>query len=143
MMALFKLLSVLPLGLLHSLGWLLGWLAFLFSSVYRQRFLANAAQAGSAARDWLGAVGHSGKMVAELPRLWLGRPTAVLWDGAEHVEQALECGGGVVFLTPHLGCFEICAQAYAQRFGQIGKPITVLFRPPRQAWLRAVVAGAR
>jgi KDO2-lipid IV(A) lauroyltransferase len=143
MITLFKLLSVLPLWLLHGLGWLLGWVVFGLSGVYRRRFLDNAQHAGLTWRDWVCAVGHSGRLVAELPRLWLGRPVPVLWDGAEHVAQALEVGCGIVFLTPHLGCFEITAQAYAQRFGQSDKPMTVLFRPPRQHWLRELVIASR
>jgi KDO2-lipid IV(A) lauroyltransferase len=43
-----------------------------------------------------------------------------------------------------MGCFEVTAQAYAQRFGQtLQKPITVLFRPPRKAWLSALVQKSR
>jgi KDO2-lipid IV(A) lauroyltransferase len=143
MITLFKNLSVLPLWVAHGLGWTLGWLVFALSGVYRRRFLANAHQAGIGWRQWVGAVGESGKLVAELPRLWLGRPVPVQWDGAKHVDAALAGGRGVVFLTPHLGCFEITAQAYAQRYGQTGHPITVLFRPPRQHWLRALVTSAR
>ena len=143
MINLFKILSVLPLWLAHGLGWAVGWLVFAASGVYRRRFLANAWQAGMGWRQWRGAVGESGKLVAELPRLWLGRPVAVQWDGADHVETALALGRGVVFLTPHLGCFEITAQAYAQRYGQASQPLTVLFRPPRQSWLRALVTTAR
>lgn len=143
MITLFKLLSRCPLWLLHGMGIALGWLVFVASPVYRKRFVANAVQAGLTWRQWLGAVGEGGKLVAELPRLWLGGPVRTLWDGAEHVDAALAQGCGVVFLTPHLGCFEICAQAYAQRYGQVGKPMTVLFRPPRQAWLREVVGASR
>lgn len=143
MITLFKLLSTWPLWLLHGLGIALGWLVFVASSVYRKRFLSNARQAGLTWRKWLGAVGEGGKLVAELPRLWLGGPVQVVWAGAELVDQALARGHGVVFLTPHLGCFEITAQAYAQRFGQMGKPMTVLFRPPRQVWLRELVCASR
>ena len=143
MITLFKLLSALPLWLLHGAGVVLGWLAFLSSGVYRRRFLANAKQAGVGWSQWVVAVGESGKLVAELPRLWMGRPVSVLWDGQAHVENALLRGKGIVFLTPHLGCFEITAQAYAQRFGQGAQPMTVLFRPPRQAWLRDLVSVAR
>ena len=142
-MTLFKTLSVLPLWLLHAVGWVLGWVAFGTSGVYRRRFIANARQAGLDAWRWLPAVGESGKLVAELPRLWLGRAVAVQWDGQAHVEAALAQGRGVLFLTPHLGCFEISAQAYAHAFGQSHQPMTVLFRPPRQTWLRPVVEGAR
>ncbi len=142
MITIFKILAILPLWVLHGLGWIMGWLAFAISAVYRKRFLANARQAGIGWRQWVGAVGESGKLLAELPRLWLGRPVTVQWEGARHVDAALARGRGVVFLTPHLGCFEITAQAYVQRYGQVS-PITVLFRPPRQRWLRAVVTGAR
>ena len=139
----FKLLSYLPLVLMHGLGWGLGWLAFLLSPTYRQRFVANARQAGLGAAQWRAAVGQSGMLVAELPRLWLGAPVRVQWRGRDHVEAALKNGHGVVFLTPHLGCFEITAQAYAQAFGQHGQPMTVLFRPPRQPWLAPLVTQSR
>ena len=143
MTTLFKLLSLCPLWLLHSVGWLLGWLTFLLSRVYRQRFLANVAQANLTWRQWQGAVGESGKLVAELPRLWLGAPVPVTWHGVEHISNALAQGKGLLFLTPHLGCFEVTAQDYARQFGQTHQPITVLFRPSRQAWLSALVRKAR
>lgn len=143
MTTLFKLLSYCPLWLLHGLGWLLGWLTFVFSGTYRRRFVANARQARLGWAQWVGAVGESGKLVAELPRLWLGAPVPVVWHGAEHITDALTLGKGLVFLTPHLGCFEVAAQAYAQRFGLTHQPITVLFRPSRQAWLSDLVSGAR
>ncbi|WP_210544522.1 lysophospholipid acyltransferase family protein [Rhodoferax sp. PAMC 29310] len=143
MITLFKLLSALPLWLLHGAGVVLGWLAFLGSGIYRRRFLANARQAGIGCSQWVAAVGESGKLVAELPRLWMGRPVPVTWTGQEFVEAALALGNGVIFLTPHLGCFEVAAQAYAKQFGQGAQPVTVLFRPPRQAWLRDLVSGAR
>src|SRR5262249_19846556 len=52
------------------------------------------------------------------------------WRGAELIDAALDQGRGLLVLTPHLGCFEICAQAIAQRVGHPA-PITVLFRPAR------------
>jgi len=147
MFGLFKMLSVLPLWVLHGMGWLLGWLSFLLSPSYRRRFLGNCAQAGIASRQWVRAVGEGGKLIAELPRLWMGAAVPVVWQGAEHIDRALETGKGVLFLTPHLGCFEVTAQAYAQRFGvgrgQRGRPMTVLFRPARKAWLADLVATSR
>ena len=142
MTTVFKILSTLPLWLAHALGWALGWLVFAASGVYRKRFLENARQAGIGWRHSMRAVGEGGKQLTELPRLWLGRPTPVDWDGSEHVEAALVRGQGVVFLTPHLGCFEVAAQGYARRYGA-RKPLTVLFRPPRKVWLRDLVATAR
>jgi KDO2-lipid IV(A) lauroyltransferase len=139
---LFRALSWMPLPLLHAAGWLLGWLSFALSGRYRRRLFSHAAQAGVSRRVALASVGESGKLVAELPRLWLGRPVRVDWQGAGHIEAQQTQGGGVLFLTPHLGCFEITAQAYAQRFGAT-HPMTVLFRPARKPWLRELVAGAR
>ncbi|WP_252374247.1 lysophospholipid acyltransferase family protein [Hydrogenophaga sp. 2FB] len=139
---LFRALSWLPLPVLHALGWVIGWLSFGLSSRYRRRLFAHAAQAGYPRRLALATVGESGKLVAELPRLWLGRPVRVAWAGAEHIDATLAQNAGVLFLTPHLGCFEITAQAYAQRFGAT-HPMTVLFRPARKPWLRDLVAGAR
>ena len=143
MIVLFRLLSHVPLWALHGLGWLLGWIAFLASGDYRRRFLENVALAGVGRSQWMAAVGESGRLIAELPRLWLGRAAPLYWDGAEHVQAALDRQRGIVFLTPHLGCFEVTAQAYAARFGAQGQPMTVLFRPPRKAWLRNVVAASR
>jgi len=143
MTALFRLFSHFPLWALHGLGWLLGWVAFLFSGVFRRRFLSNLRFAGVAGKDWLHAVGESGRLVAELPRLWMGKPVTVRWDGEALIETALQQKRGIVFLTPHLGCFEVTAQAYAERFSATGQPMTVLFRPPRKAWLRQVVEASR
>lgn len=139
---LFRVLSRLPLFVLHGFGWAIGWLSFLASPRYRRRLFAHARQAGYSRRVALASVGESGKLVAELPRLWLGRPVRVGWEGAAHIEAAQAHGAGVLFLTPHLGCFEITAQAYAARFG-VRQPVTVLFRPARQPWLRDLVAHAR
>ncbi len=66
----------------------------------------------------------------------------VRWDGAEKVEAALAHGRGLLILTPHMGCFEAAAQAYAERFGA-RQPITVMFRPARKPWLRELVAASR
>ena len=142
MTVLFKALSVLPLWLAHAIGWCLGWLVFGSSRVYRRRFLGNARLAGLRPRDWAPAVGAAGKLAAELPRLWIGAPVALQWIGAEHVQHALDAGRGIVFLTPHLGCFEMAAQGYASRFGG-QQPVTVLFRPARQRWLRELTVRAR
>jgi Kdo2-lipid IVA lauroyltransferase/acyltransferase len=132
---------------LHAAGAVLGWLAYLASPSYRSRLKANAALAGVSRATRGASVGEAGKMVMELPRLWL-RPREqaindpVHWRGAELIEQALARGKGLILLTPHLGSFEVAAQAYAERFGHI-QPITVLYRPARQAWLRELEETAR
>ncbi|RZL10089.1 MAG: lysophospholipid acyltransferase family protein [Rubrivivax sp.] len=147
MSRLFFMLARWPLGVLHPLGAALGWATYGLSPSYRRRLKAHTLQAGlSRAQRW-SAVASAGRMVAELPRLWArpaGTPLGdrVRWTQPEVVEQALSAGRGVVLLTPHLGCFEICAQAYAERFGA-RQPITVLYRPAKQAWLDAILTHAR
>lgn len=144
MTVLFRFFSHWPLWALHACGALLGWVVYAASPAYRRRLLAHAAMAGVGRRQRWEAVAHAGRMVAELPRLWLGAPVPVRMDGAAHIEAAQAQGHGILFLTPHMGCFEITARAYADRFGQApGRGITVLFRPARQPWLREVVATAR
>lgn len=143
MLTLFRILSVLPLWLLHGLGAGLGWLVFGVSGVYRRRFLANARLAGMGWRQWLGAVAESGKMVAELPRLWLGAATHCEWERDACVDRAYAAGRGIVFLTPHLGCFEIAPQRVAERYSGRYGPLTGLYRPPRQAWLAEVMTLSR
>jgi KDO2-lipid IV(A) lauroyltransferase len=116
---------------------------YLLSAEYRHRFRAHAHLAGIRAAEARAAIAAAGHMVLELPRLWLGAPVVVTWDGAHHIEQALADQQGIIFLTPHLGSFEVTAQAYAQRFGAPGSAMTVLYRPARQAWLRRIIEGSR
>ncbi len=143
MLFVFRALSILPLWLLHPLGWLMGWLTFLASPTYRRRFLANLTQAGYHLREAHQAVGHAGRMVAELPRLWLGAPVRFEWSDRECIDAAYRAGRGIVFLTPHIGCFEVTAQAAARCYGAQHGPLTVMFRPARQSWLAALVASSR
>lgn len=138
----FRFLSAWPLWALHALGWLGGWVTFVASPRYRRRLLAHASQAGLTAQQIRRSVGEAGKMMAEIPRLWLGRPVPIRWSGQASMEQAQSTGRGILILTPHMGCFEIIPQAYAERFGSTN-PITVLFRPARQPWLRDWVAHGR
>jgi KDO2-lipid IV(A) lauroyltransferase len=134
-------------GVLHAIGAALGWLGYGLSGGYRRRLVANAALAGIGSRERRDAIGHAGRMVAELPRLWLREPASPLqppvqWQGAERIARALDAGRGLLMLTPHLGAFEVIAQAYAERFGA-RQPMTALYRPPRQAWLRELETTAR
>ncbi|AVP58726.1 lysophospholipid acyltransferase family protein [Pulveribacter suum] len=144
MPTLFRLLSALPLWLLHAIGAALGWVVFCLSPTYRRRFVGNAAGAGYTLADVRAAVGHAGRMVAEAPRLWSARalPPCEMRN-AECVERAWAAGRGVVFLTPHIGCFELSVQATAQRWSPVHGPITILYRPARQPWLARVMATAR
>ncbi len=137
-----------PLWLAHGLGAALGWLTYAFSPMYRRRFNANAAQAGVTPEQRRAAVASAGRLLMELPHLWMRRPPHhlvqhVRWRGADCIEAAYAKGRGIVFLTPHLGCFEITAQAVAHRFGPQHGPLTVLFRPAPKPWLRPLIEQGR
>ena len=147
MSILLRWLSLRSLRLLHALGGVAGWAAYLLSPSYRARLRAHAALAGISVAQRRAAVAQAGRLVLELPRLWLRPPgqtipDPVRWQGAERVESLLDEGRGLILLTPHLGSFEIAAQAYAERFGA-RQPVTVLYRPARQRWLRELEAVAR
>ncbi|QTD44790.1 lysophospholipid acyltransferase family protein [Ottowia testudinis] len=143
MLAVYRLASRWPLGLLHALGAALGWLTWAASPTYRRRITENARLAGYSAAQVRPAVAHAGRMAAETPRLWFGAPVPVLWQGREHIDAAYAAGRGIVFMTPHLGCFEITAQAVGAHYHAAHGPITVLYRPSRQAPLAEVVETAR
>lgn len=81
-------------------------------------------------------------MVAELPWIWARSPQELVrrvrCEQAELLDAAEAERRGILFLTPHLGAFEMTARYYASR-----RPITVLYRPPKRAWLRSLVAAGR
>ena len=146
----FRLLALLPLSWFHTTGILLGWAVYLASPRYAARLRENLAQSGLGGNDAAGirkllhqCIAESGKGVMELIPIWFGKPekvAALVRDcrGWEHVEAGLARGKGVIFLTPHLGCFEISALYAAQHF-----PMTVLYRPPKLAWLAALMIAGR
>lgn len=141
LITLFRLLSHLSLPFLHAAGTLLGWLVYLVSPSYRTRLLANLRQAGFLAHR-RAVIAESGKSILELAYIWCAPPARVLAtakvENWQLVQAALDGGKGVILLTPHLGCFEIIAQAIAARI-----PLTALYRPPRKAALKPLMEGAR
>jgi Kdo2-lipid IVA lauroyltransferase/acyltransferase len=147
MLGLIRWLSRRSLRTLHVLGGALGWLAWLASPGYRRLVAHNAAQAGVPDSARRRSVAEAGRLIAELPRLWLRPadrpiPDPLRWEGAELIEQRLGQPGGLLLLTPHMGSFEMAGQAVAERFGA-RQPMTVLYRPARQAWLRHLEETAR
>ncbi|MES2900841.1 MAG: lysophospholipid acyltransferase family protein [Pseudomonadota bacterium] len=137
----FRLLSLLPLPALHFLGSALGWLAYLASPSYRRRLRGNLNAAGFG-QHLSAAVAESGKAIIELAFVWCAKPERVAASATEenweYVQSVLDAGRGIVFLTPHLGCFEITAQQIALR-----TPLTVMYRPPKKAALKPLIEGAR
>ncbi len=143
-----KLLSRLPLAVVHALGAVLGRLVDLFGGAHSRRLRENMAQAGLAGEPLArAAAAEAGKQALEAAWVWL-RPRADLarkvhWADAPVLDAALADGRPVLLLTPHLGCFEAIAQSYALRPEARTRPLTALYRRPRKDVLLPLVEDAR
>ena len=139
-----RLVALLPLSFAHLLGAALGSIVYWLSPRYRHFLDRNLAQAGfgnEAARR--AAVAEAGKGLLELPALWLRAheevaARVVQVSGWDLIEAAQKRGRGIIFLTPHLGCFEITAQYYT-----LNAPLTVLYRPPKKRSIEALIQTGR
>jgi KDO2-lipid IV(A) lauroyltransferase len=142
--AILRLIAALPLGFLHALGSVLGWLMYGMSPTYRRHLRENLAAARyDAARVRRAAIAAAGQMLMEAPALWF-RPhrdvVALVKDvqGVDAVFAAQKAGKAILFLTPHMGSFEIAAQYGATQF-----PLTVLYRRPKAGWLDPLMREGR
>jgi Kdo2-lipid IVA lauroyltransferase/acyltransferase len=148
MIVLFRLLARLPLSWLHGAGAAVGWIVYLASPVYASRMRKNlAASRIYASRDALKralrqCIAETGKSALETIKIWFaeleevtGLVECLTWSV---VEEARRERRGIIFLTPHLGCFEISAIYTAQRV-----PLTALYRPPKQPWLEPLMIRGR
>ena len=141
---LMGLLARFPLRLLHAMGSVLGWAMYGLSPTYRRHLRENLAAAGLVdAATRRAAIAGAGRLLLELPAVWL-RPRAEVnalvrrVEGEALIEAARAERRGIVFLTPHIGCFEVAARAAAARF-----PITVLYRAPKLRWLQPFIERGR
>jgi len=142
LVAVFRLLSRLPLGWLQRLGALLGLLVYAVPGRYRRRLRAHAAQAGHGGAAFARrAAAQTGIMMLETAWVWF-RPhdarALVRNSHHERLQRIVAEGRPILFFTPHLGNFELAARIAAQY-----APIHVLYRPPRQAALRPLVEASR
>lgn len=145
----FRFLSSLPLRWLHGLGTLLGRITFASSGQYAARTRENLRLSHLAVdEDGYAAllkqtVAEAGKSIAELPWIW-GRPLAQVCaavrncQGWDLVETAHARGKGIIFLTPHWGCFEMTSLYIAQHL-----PLTNLYSSPKQDWVETVMHRGR
>ncbi len=148
LIGLARLVAALPLPLVHALGALLGRIVYLASPRYRHFLSENLRAAGYADRALRGAaIAEAGKGLLELPAIWLRPHEAVAGlvvkvSGWELVEAARARRRGILFLTPHLGCFEITAQ-YVAFHAPANTPLTVLYRPPKQKMVEPLMLAGR
>jgi KDO2-lipid IV(A) lauroyltransferase len=147
--SIFRLLSILPLRWLHGLGALLGRITYATSGQYAARTRENLRQSNLAGNEADFAsllrqtIDEAGKSMVELPWVWL-RPfeqvcaTVRSCQGWEHVAAAHARGKGIIFLTPHWGCFEITSLYIAQHLA-----LTNLYTSPKQDWLEPLMRSGR
>ncbi len=146
---LFNLVARLPLSVLHCAGGLLGRLTYGVSGEYAARMRENLGNALTRhpekdfRRELRASIVEAGKGAIELLWVWcrpLAEVTASVKEcyGWECVETAQVRGKGIIFLTPHLGCFDVSALYIAERI-----PLTVLYRPPKLIWLESLMRSGR
>ena len=139
----------LPLPIIHHLGAAIGWGVSVFAHKFPNRIMQNLRMSfplkSDAELNQLvnSNMKESGKAVLETFAIWFRNMQALQpWfkdcSGWQHVDAGFKAGRGIIFLTPHLGSFEITSLYYGQFH-----PITVLYRPPRQAWLMPLIATGR
>ena len=139
-----RIFSLLPLRVLHAMGSVLGWMTYGMSPTYRRHLRTHLAQAGfNDGRVRRAAIAAAGRMIAETPAIWF-RPQAEVAalvkeeSGLDAALAARAQGKEIVFLTPHLGSFEITVQYTSLRL-----PITALYRPPKMRWLDPLMREGR
>ena len=144
MRLLFRGIAALPLWTVQALGAALARLAFALSARERRRLEQNLLNAGyQDARLRNAAIAEAGKTLMEMPWLW-SRPQSQIIDlvraveGEACVREAQAQGKGIIYLTPHLGCFEVAAQ-----FASAHARITAMYRPPKQSVLEPIIREGR
>lgn len=144
-----RLLARVPLSWTHAAGAAIGWIVYLLSPSYAARLRENLLQS----RVWRDEaeyqrllhenIAESGKAGTELMPVWFrpaseARKLVMSVQSLTLVEDAERRGKGIIYLTPHLGCFDVAALWLAQR-----NPITVLYRPPKIQSLQPLIEVGR
>jgi Kdo2-lipid IVA lauroyltransferase/acyltransferase len=143
--ALLTPLAWLPLPVLHALGSLLGRLVYAVAPRTRAQIRDNIHASGIApGRE--GALCREvaremGKGIMELPAMWLRRD-ALRWmhedAGWAEIARIFAAGKGIIFLVPHLGCWELDGQHIVARL-----PLTAMYRKPKLEWLDPLLRHGR
>jgi KDO2-lipid IV(A) lauroyltransferase len=140
-----KFISRVPMPWYHRVGVIVGWSAYWCARRESKRLRENLRQSNlssseSAYRALLKeTISQIGKSTTEWFKGWYA-PQGEFdrlcgeCDGWDLAEKARRRGKGVIFLLPHLGSFPIAARYTGQRL-----PLTLLYRPPREAWRHPII----
>ena len=141
--------SRLSLCTAHRLGRLIGSLAFYLPTRARKISLTNIAiYAGiysgvNQKRLAKQSLQHTACAFTELGALWLWPEQAIYSmiksvEGEQHVKAALENAKGVIFITPHIGSWEMIGLYVARNFN-----LTTMYKPHRIAAVSDVMKHGR
>lgn len=143
-----KPLTVLSLKTIHNIGNVIGLFLYYTMPEYKNNIRENITQSGLIKKHNVEAfiklnLLELGKFYAESLAIWKKEDEATLkwvksFENWHLVEQALLRKKGIIFLTPHMGCFEIASKFYGAK-----QPITVLFRRPKMKWLHMLTEAGR
>jgi KDO2-lipid IV(A) lauroyltransferase len=139
----------LPLAWLQRLGRGAGWLARVLGSRASRVAARNlalclpGAPPGERERLRRAALAATAQTALECARFWTRPPAenvALVREvhGLALFEQALAAPAGLIIAAPHLGNWELLNQWLASR-----TPLTIVYRPPRQAVLEGVLRRGR
>lgn len=139
----------LPLWLARALGYLLGSVAFLLPSRFRDVTRKNLElvypDSSATSREQLArsSMKQTCQAMFEMPVVWnrsmqwLQQKTFTI-HGEDLLKQAVAEGKGVIIIAPHIGNWEVLGLSLS-RFG----PVTSLYQPPDNAALESVVKRGR
>ena len=147
--AVFACLGVLPLSFLRTMGVGAGWLLWVLPGGYKRRTLLNLAIAfpelnETQRQQWARqSIQHVCQMFLEMPYWWRDWSAERVTAHTETIDwklldQILARGKGLILISPHLGSYELLGSLISSRH-----PATVLFKPPRVAWLRDFIKSLR
>jgi KDO2-lipid IV(A) lauroyltransferase len=147
--ALLKLLALLPLPLLHGLGYLLGSLFALLPN--RHRFISQRNLSlcypdkgeYERARLLVKSLRETAKTALETPLAWQGSAARLARlikkvEGEGLLQQGIDASKGVIIASPHLGSWDIVGQYLQSRH-----PLTCMYKPQPGETMEALMVGGR
>ena len=148
---LFSLLALIPLPLLQGIGSLLGRLGFHLASNERKRATENIHSSKLTANDQdteklvKAVFAETMKSGLELTIAWTRSSKHIVSlfkevYGWEHIEAAVNKGEGLLFITPHLGNYDLAGRYLSEK---LPFPLTAMYRPPKISWLESVMNNGR
>lgn len=151
MQAFFHLVARLPLRFLRTVGSIAGGLVYRCAPTYRRRIRENMSLAGYDDETLARRVSrNAGRQALESLWVWYRSPEEVMprvtvdEETFRIIGDAMRSKRPIVFMTPHVGCFEVLPVWLADVFfEETGRNITILYRPPKKAFLRRLVGEAR